>query len=197
TTYFLQFNNKLNLASTLYSCCHLYPLPSNLFTGLPGISGQNGAKGDTGVQGRDGVKGARGLKGDTGPTGEPGPKGPEGLQGSPGSQGPRGEKGERAAGPAIVRIAGGGARGRVEVMWLEQWGTVCDDSFDTVDGTVLCKMLGYRRASAVFTASPGIGKIWFDDLRCTGTEASVFDCQHNGMGINNCQHNEDVGVQCV
>uniref|UniRef100_A0A8C7GPI7 Macrophage receptor with collagenous structure n=1 Tax=Oncorhynchus kisutch TaxID=8019 RepID=A0A8C7GPI7_ONCKI len=183
--------------------------------GLPGISGQNGTKGDTGVQGRDGVKGARGLKGDTGPTGEPGPIGPEGprgpagvngtrglaglpgLQGSPGSQGPRGEKGERAAGPSNVRIVGGVTRGRVEVMWLGQWGTVCDDSFDTVDGTVLCKTLGYQRASAVFTASPGVGKIWFDDLRCTGTEASVFDCPHNGMGINNCQHNEDAGVQCV
>ncbi|XP_029514924.1 macrophage receptor MARCO-like [Oncorhynchus nerka] len=183
--------------------------------GLPGISGQNGTKGDTGVQGRDGVKGARGLKGDTGPTGEPGPIGPEGprgpagvngtrglaglpgLQGSPGSQGPRGEKGERAAGAANVRIVGGGTRGRVEVMWLGQWGTVCDDSFDTVDGTVLCKTLGYQRASAVFTASPGVGKIWLDDLRCTGTEASVFDCPHNGMGINNCQHNEDAGVQCV
>ncbi|XP_036814931.1 macrophage receptor MARCO isoform X2 [Oncorhynchus mykiss] len=183
--------------------------------GLPGISGQNGTKGDTGVQGRDGVKGARGLKGNTGLTGEPGPIGPEGprgpagvngtrglaglpgLQGSPGSQGPRGEKGERAAGPVNVRIVGGGARGRVEVMWLGQWGTVCDDSFDTVDGTVLCKTLGYQRASAVFTASPGVGKIWFDDLRCTGTEASVFDCPHNGMGINNCQHNEDAGVQCV
>ncbi|XP_045560628.1 macrophage receptor MARCO isoform X2 [Salmo salar] len=180
--------------------------------GLPGISGQNGTKGDTGVQGRDGVKGARGLKGDTGPTGEPGPIGPEGprgpagvngtrgpagipgLPGSPGSQGPRGEKGESAAN---VRIVGGGTRGRVEVMWLNQWGTVCDDSFDTLDGTVLCKMLGYQRASSVYTASPGVGKIWFDDLRCTGTESSVFDCPHNGMGINNCQHNEDAGVQCV
>uniref|UniRef100_A0A8C8CUZ8 SRCR domain-containing protein n=1 Tax=Oncorhynchus tshawytscha TaxID=74940 RepID=A0A8C8CUZ8_ONCTS len=183
--------------------------------GLPGPQGPKGDMGHIGVQGRDGVKGARGLKGDTGPTGEPGPIGPEGprgpagvngtrglaglpgLQGSPGSQGPRGEKGERAAGPANVRIVGGVTRGRVEVMWLGQWGTVCDDSFDTVDGTVLCKTLGYQRASAVFTASPGVGKIWFDDLRCTGTEASVFDCPHNGMGINNCQHNEDAGVQCV
>ncbi|XP_041739279.1 macrophage receptor MARCO [Coregonus clupeaformis] len=183
--------------------------------GLPGIPGQNGTKGDTGVQGRGGLKGARGPKGDTGLIGQPGPIGPEGprgpagvngtrgfpgfpgLQGSPGSQGPRGEKGERAAGPANVRIAGGGARGRVEVMWLGQWGTVCDDSFDTLDGTVLCQMLGYQRASTVFTASAGMGKIWFDDLRCKGTETSVFDCPHNGLGVNNCQHNEDAGVQCV
>uniref|UniRef100_A0A673YXV4 Macrophage receptor with collagenous structure n=1 Tax=Salmo trutta TaxID=8032 RepID=A0A673YXV4_SALTR len=194
--------------------CHTDSLATNC-SGPPGLPGPQGPKGDMGhigVQGRDGVKGARGLKGDTGPTGEPGPIGPEGprgpagvngtrgpagipgLQGSPGSQGPRGEKGESTAN---VRIVGGGTRGRVEVMWLRQWGTVCDDSFDTLDGTVLCKMLGYQRASTVFTASPGVGKIWFDDLRCTGTESSVFDCPHNGMGINNCQHNEDAGVQCV
>ncbi|KAM9448888.1 uncharacterized protein marco isoform 1-T3 [Salvelinus alpinus] len=185
--------------------------------GLPGIPGQNGIKGHTGAQGRDGVQGAPDLKGDTGPTGLPGPIGPEGprgpagvsgtrglvgfpgLPGSPGPLGPRGEKGERAAGSvtANVRIAGGGTRGRVEVMWSGQWGTVCDDGFDILDGTVICKMLGYQRASTVFTASHGIGRIWLDDLRCTGREASVFDCPHNGMGISNCQHNEDAGVQCV
>uniref|UniRef100_A0A674CZY2 Macrophage receptor with collagenous structure n=1 Tax=Salmo trutta TaxID=8032 RepID=A0A674CZY2_SALTR len=168
--------------------------------GLPGIPGQNGIKGHTGAQGREGVQGAPDWKGDTGPTGLPGPIGPEGprgpagvngtrglvgfpgLPGSPGPLGPRGEKGERAAGPvtANVRIAGGGTRGRVEVIWSGQWGTVCDDGFDTLDGTVICKIL-----------------IWLDDLRCTGREASVFDCLHNGMGISNCQHNEDAGVQCV
>uniref|UniRef100_A0A4W5K386 Macrophage receptor with collagenous structure n=1 Tax=Hucho hucho TaxID=62062 RepID=A0A4W5K386_9TELE len=170
--------------------------------GLPGIPGQNGIKGHTGAQGLDGVQGAPDSKGYTGPKGLPGPIGPEGfpgLPGSPGPLGPRGEKGERAAGSvtANVRIAGGGTRGRVEVMWLGQWGTVCDDDFDTLDGTVICKMLGYQRASTVFTASHGIGRIWLDDLRCTGREASVFSCIHSGMGISNCQHNEDAGVQCV
>uniref|UniRef100_A0A8C7CCT4 Macrophage receptor with collagenous structure n=1 Tax=Oncorhynchus kisutch TaxID=8019 RepID=A0A8C7CCT4_ONCKI len=177
-------------------------------SGAPGLPGPQGPKGDMGhigAQGRDGVQGAPDLKGDTGPTGLPGPIGPEalhvlgfpGLPGSPGPLGPRGEKGERAAGSANVRIAGGGTRGRVEVMWSGQWGTVCDDGFDTLDGTVICKMLGYQRASTVFTASHGIGRIWLDDLRCTGREASVFNCLHNGMGISNCQHNEDAGVQCV
>ncbi|KAL0963566.1 hypothetical protein UPYG_G00308050 [Umbra pygmaea] len=174
--------------------------------GLPGIPGMNGTKGETGPHGEPGQKGDQGATGPPGPTGPRGPKGEEGRQGTkgnlglPGSPGPKGNTGERGVYGSLtakVRIVGGGTRGRVEVLWLEQWGTVCDDDFDVLDGTVLCKMLGYQRASSVYTSSPGTGRIWLDGLRCTGKEVSIFDCPHNGMGINNCQHNEDAGLQCV
>ena len=36
-----------------------------------------------------------------------------------------------------------------------------------------------------------------DDLQCTGTEASLFDCPHSGVNIHNCDHSEDAGVRCM
>ena len=42
------------------------------------------------------------------------------------------------------------------------------------------------------------GPVWFDNLRCTGSESSIFNCTHNGVGVQAlyCNHRNDAGVEC-
>uniref|UniRef100_A0A8C6WYT1 SRCR domain-containing protein n=1 Tax=Neogobius melanostomus TaxID=47308 RepID=A0A8C6WYT1_9GOBI len=172
--------------------------------GEPGPPGPAGPKGDPGHDGQGGGPGAPGppgLQGEKGDPGVVGPTGEQGVPGPPGAEGPQGPPGEKGAkedsASQTVRLVPGPARGRVEVFYNGQWGTVCDDSFDTVDARVICKMLGYRSSLQTYPASPGTGKIWLDELQCRGTETDIFNCPHLAMGINDCNHNEDVGLQCV
>ena len=35
--------------------------------------------------------------------------------------------------------------GRVEICFNEAWGTICNNNFDEVDGSVICGQLGFSR----------------------------------------------------
>nr|XP_020664399.1 deleted in malignant brain tumors 1 protein-like isoform X4 [Pogona vitticeps] len=100
-----------------------------------------------------------------------------------------------------VRLVNGRNRceGRLEVFYNGEWGTVCDDEWDMNDARVICRQLGCGEAlSAPGNAQfgPGPGKVFLDDVACSGNEFRLTQCSHNEWGISNCLHNEDAGVVC-
>ena len=100
-----------------------------------------------------------------------------------------------------VRLINGTApsEGRVEIWYSNQWYTVCDDYWDITDATVVCRQLGYRGAAAAHPSAhfgQGTGGILLDNLECTGSEGSLFQCPHNGIYSHNCRHYEDASVTC-
>uniref|UniRef100_A0A3B3ZGE1 SRCR domain-containing protein n=1 Tax=Periophthalmus magnuspinnatus TaxID=409849 RepID=A0A3B3ZGE1_9GOBI len=80
-----------------------------------------------------------------------------------------------------VRLVAGESpkEGRVEVFMNGQWGTVCDDGWDDINAA----LLKYFK----------LGPIHLDNVRCSGVEMSLGQCQSDDQGGHNCHHSEDAG----
>ena len=84
--------------------------------------------------------------------------------------------------------------------YKNEWGTVCDDAWDTNEAQVVCTQLGYSATGATVIPSSevpdGAGPIWVNKVSCVGTEISLFNCDANFSGSHDCNHTNDVGVIC-
>ena len=103
-----------------------------------------------------------------------------------------------------LRLAGNrptDLEGRVEVYRSGTWATVCDQTFDFREASVVCRELGLGSAvKAVKRAAygRGFGRVWTDILNCTGRESSIFDCPLVKRSYSSlCYHGNDVGVMCA
>uniref|UniRef100_A0A5F9DTN1 Galectin 3 binding protein n=1 Tax=Oryctolagus cuniculus TaxID=9986 RepID=A0A5F9DTN1_RABIT len=110
--------------------------------------------------------------------------------------GTRGEK------DGDMRLANGDSanEGRVEIFYRGQWGTVCDNLWDLMDASVVCRALGFQNATEALGRAafgPGTGPVMLDEVVCTGTESSLAECRSLGWLKSNCRHAQDAGVVCT
>ena len=96
-------------------------------------------------------------------------------------------------------------QGRVEVLWEEEWGTMCDDHFREQDGLVICRQLGCTGVEEILydglhEFGMGSGKTWLNRIMCEGHENLITDCPYidfsdNGL-LQKCDHVDDVALRC-
>ena len=108
----------------------------------------------------------------------------------------------------------------MEICNNDVWGTVCDDSWTSVDAGVVCIQLGLPSSGTLciivsrhYCCHPlactlgavalqgsetmdGTGQIWLNSVSCTNFMTRITDCTLSTFGGHSCSHSEDVGVIC-
>ena len=103
--------------------------------------------------------------------------------------------------------SGSSAEGYVEAFNTinSVWSGVCDTSFDILDAHVICKMMGFNTSIVAFANSaaadlygiaPSGSNFVLDNVDCSGTENSVFQCPVTGELSDGCEASQIAGVKC-
>uniref|UniRef100_A0A3B5ANM0 Soluble scavenger receptor cysteine-rich domain-containing protein SSC5D n=1 Tax=Stegastes partitus TaxID=144197 RepID=A0A3B5ANM0_9TELE len=101
-----------------------------------------------------------------------------------------------------VKLASGPNRciGRVEFYNNGQWGTVCGESWDINDASVVCRQLDCGRAHKITTMSEygqGTGTTWIDQIECNGMESTLPQCPQRPFTDKTCNISSVAGVICT
>ena len=109
--------------------------------------------------------------------------------------------GDQPYSDTAIRLIGGinKLEGRVEIMYQGIWGTICDEGWDDIDATVVCRELGFLNGTATTQVQLDsiTDPVWLSQVGCLGNESKLSHCMHSGAGnVGNCSHAQDVGVQC-
>ncbi|NXS50839.1 LOX3B oxidase, partial [Balaeniceps rex] len=108
---------------------------------------------------------------------------------------------QQQQGQPRIRLKGGAkvGEGRVEVLKSSEWGTICDDRWNLLSASVVCRELGFGSAKEALTGArmgQGTGPIHLNEVQCLGTEKSLWSCPFKNITQEDCKHAEDAAVRC-
>ncbi|KAK2892895.1 hypothetical protein Q8A67_012883 [Cirrhinus molitorella] len=89
--------------------------------------------------------------------------------------------------------------GRLEVIHVNTWVSVCDAAFDQQDAEVVCRELDCGAPVQVLGAAAfgkGMVQIWSDEFQCKGNESQIHICPRLSSQKHKCSNDNDVGVIC-
>ncbi|XP_038069182.1 scavenger receptor cysteine-rich domain superfamily protein-like [Patiria miniata] len=104
---------------------------------------------------------------------------------------------------AIVRLVDGDVdwSGRVEIYRNGSWGVVCDQDWDLLDATTVCRQLGFKLGAREAKTGSFFGKsgslpAMMARVSCKGTESRLADCPFVCKTPDKCGRTREAGVIC-